>query len=141
MHKLSIAALIMTTTFSVGFAQQDSTQQASTQQASTTQEVDKDLSRAHAPSQPDGIGRAVVVVNDESGNPIKGANAKLESLWGGDNFCESWGSTNDKGIIALNPIHMGKLKLKLKAKGYRTQEVEVTPSSLGEPVRVTMHKK
>ncbi len=134
MRKLFIAALIIAATFSLGLAQQDST-------ATTTQDTDAALKMGHAPAHTDGIGRAVVVVNDEAGNPVKGVYAHLESLWGGDNFCESWNWTNDKGIAPLNPLHMGKLKLKLKAKGYRTQEVTVDPSTLGEPVHVTMRKK
>jgi len=36
---------------------------------------------------------------------------------------------------------MGNLKFKVKAKGYRTQEIEVPASSLNEPVRVTMVRK
>ena len=141
MRKLSVAALIIAAAFSLGLAQQDSTTQTSTTPVATTQDTDPALKMGHAPAQPDGIGRAVVVVQDEAGNPIKGVYAHLESLWGGDEFCESWNWTNDKGIAPLNPLHMGKLKLKLKAKGYRTQEVKVDASSLGEPVRVTMYKK
>jgi len=33
---------------------------------------------------------------------------------------------------ALPPIHMGSLKLKVKAKGYRPQELDVPTSELGE---------
>jgi hypothetical protein len=36
---------------------------------------------------------------------------------------------------------MGSLKLKVKAKGYRTQELEVPTSALADPVRVTLKKK
>jgi hypothetical protein len=36
---------------------------------------------------------------------------------------------------------MGKLTLKLSAKGYQTQKIEVNASSLNEPVRVVLQKK
>lgn len=141
MRKLFAAALIIAAAFTLGIAQENTTTQASTTTAATTQETDAALKMGHAPAQTDGIGRAVVVVQDEAGNPVKGVYAHLESVWGGDNFCESWNWTNDKGIAPLNPLHMGKLKLKLKAKGYKNQQVIVDAKSLGEPVRVTMYKK
>jgi hypothetical protein len=131
MRKLFIAALIGAATFSFAHAQQD-----------TTQLSLENISRlARAPQSTDGLGRAVVLVTDKDGNPIRNAYAKLESLWGGDHFCESWGSTNGIGAIALNPIHMGKLKLMVKAKGYETQKIEIDASSLSEPVRVQLAHK
>jgi hypothetical protein len=36
---------------------------------------------------------------------------------------------------------MGSLKFKVKAKGYRAQELEVPANDLGEPVHVTLKKK
>ena len=63
---------------------------------------------------------------------------RVISLW---KIRESWGGTNDHGMITLPPIHMGSLKLKVKAKGYRSQELEVPTNQLGDPVRVTMKKK
>jgi hypothetical protein len=131
MRKLFIAALIVAAAFSYAFAQQETNQQS----------LENITRLARAPQQPDGLGRAVVVVSDKDGNPVRNAYAKLDSVWGGDNFCESWGSTNDQGAIALNPIHMGKLKLMVKAKGYATQKIEVDASSLSEPVRVTLTRK
>ena len=94
-----------------------------------------------APKSENGIGRADVRVFDEAGNPIRNANVKLESTRSDGFFCESWGDTNDRGVIALPPIHMGSLKLKIKAKGYRPQELDVPTSGLGDPVRVTLKKK
>ena len=41
----------------------------------------------------------------------------------------------------LPPIHMGSLKLKIKAKGYQSQEIEVPADQLGDPVRITLKKK
>ncbi len=94
-----------------------------------------------APKVPNGIGRADVRVFDEKGNPIRNAYVKLESTRSDGFFCESWGDTNDRGMIALPPIHMGSLKLKVKAKGYRPQELDVPTSDLSDPVRVTLKKK
>jgi hypothetical protein len=82
-----------------------------------------------------------VRVFDEDGNPIKEASVKLESSRSDGFFCESWGPTNEFGSIVLPPIHMGSLKLKVKAKGYRPQELEVPASELGNPVRITLKKK
>ena len=132
MRKLLIAALILIATFSLALAQQETTTQPTLEQI---------ISRARAPKQVDGLGQAVIIVSDKDGNPIQNAYTKLESVWGGDHFCESWGSTNNLGAIALNPIHMGKLKLMVKAKGYETQKIEVDASSLSEPVRVTLARK
>lgn len=132
MRKLSIAGLILIAALSLtAFAQDQTTQQS----------LENITRLARAPQQTDGLGRAVVIVSDKDGNPIKNAYAKLDSIWGGDNFCESWGSTNDMGAIALNPIHMGQLKLMVKAKGYQTQKITVDAGSLSEPVRVTLVRK
>jgi hypothetical protein len=131
MRKLFIAALIIIAAFNFVPAQQ----------GSTPQSLENITRLARAPQAVDGLGRAVVIISDKEGNPIKNAYAKLESVWGGDHFCESWGSTNPEGAIALNPIHMGKLKLMVKAKGYETQKLEVDATSLNAPVHVTLAHK
>jgi hypothetical protein len=102
---------------------------------------DSTPSQGIAPKVPNGIGRADVRVYDEKGNPIRNAYVKLESTRSDGFFCESWGETDSNGVIALLPIHMGDLKLKVKAKGYRPQELEVPAEGLGEPVQVTLKKK
>ena len=94
-----------------------------------------------APKVINGIGRADVRVRDEQGNPIKDAYVKLESTRTDGFFCESWNNTDPRGIAALLPIHMGNLKLKIKAKGYQSQELEVPFDQLGDPVRVTLKRK
>src|SRR5437016_9320604 len=99
---------------------------------------DNPPSQGIAPKVTNGIGRADVRVFDESGNPIRNAYIKLESSRSDGFYCESWGETDERGIIALLPIHMGSLKLKVKAKGYRTQELELPASELGNPVHVTL---
>src|SRR5713101_3906077 len=98
-------------------------------------------SQGIAPKVPNGIGRADVRVVDEKGNPIRNAYVKLESTRTDGFFCESWGETDANGVIALLPIHMGSLKLKVKAKGYRSQELDVPAEDLGQPVHVTLKKK
>jgi hypothetical protein len=131
MRKLFIAALIVAAAFSF----------APAQEGATAQSLENITRLAKAPQQSDGLGRAVILVTDSNGNAIPNAYAKLESVWGGDHFCESWGSTGSLGAIALNPIHMGKLKLMVKAKGYQTQKIEVDASALSEPVRVQLARK
>lgn len=129
MSKLFSAILIIAATCVVAFPQGPS------------QNSDQPASQGVAPKVPNGIGRADVRVFDENGNPIRNAYVKLESTRSDGFFCESWGDTDERGIIALLPIHMGELKLKVKAKGYRSQELVVPASELGDPVHVTLKKK
>ena len=132
MRKLFIATLIIAASFSLslGQSQQDGTQNGN------------DIpNMGRAPSQHNGVGRLDLRVVDADGNPIKGAYAKLESERSDGYFCESWNSTNDKGVAVLPPIHMGELTLVIKAKGYQTLKMDVPTGSLSEPVRVTLQKK
>lgn len=94
-----------------------------------------------APKVENGVGRADVRIRDEKGNPIKDAYVKLESTRTDGYFCESWNNTDEHGLAGLPPIHMGSLKLKVKAKGYQTVELEVPADQLGDPIRVTLKKK
>jgi len=130
MRKFLVSALIVLSLFAAALAQ-----------GNQTPDMGDELRLGHAPAQANGIGRAVVQVFDEQGNPVKGAYLKLESIWGDDNFCESYGWTNDRGVLAMLPIHMGSVKLKIKAKGYKSQEVTINPGSLSEPVHVTLARK
>jgi hypothetical protein len=135
MRKFLVAVLIIGATFSLGLAQETSEPQP-------TQDTEQMLKMGHAPSQLGGIGRAVVVVTDEQGNPVKGAYVKIVSMWGDGNLCESWAWTNDKGVVVLPPLHMGELKMNTTAKGYKKSEVEeIALSSLGEPIRITLTSK
>jgi hypothetical protein len=102
---------------------------------------DEPPSTGVAPKAINGVGRADVRVRDENGNPIRDAYVKLESTRTDGFFCESWNDTDARGIAALPAIHMGALKLKIKAKGYQTQELEIPFEQLGDPVRVTLKKK
>lgn len=132
MRKLFFAALIIAAAFSLGLAQQG---------PNDTKTTDELLKMGRAPGATDGIGRAVIEVEDEQGNPVPVAFVTLSSIWGGDNYCESYGGVNRDGVIALLPIHMGKLKVKVKAKGYRTYETTIDPAALNEPVVVKLEKK
>jgi hypothetical protein len=134
MRKLLIAALIIGATFSMGLAQETSEPQP-------TQDTEQMLKMGHAPSAPGGIGRAVVVVADEQGNPVKGAYVKIVSMWGDGNLCESWAWTNDKGVVVLPPLHMGDLKMNTTAKGYKKSVQEVELGSLSEPIHITLTSK
>ena len=129
MSKVLSVLLIIIATFSIAFSQEPS------------QNNDNLPSKGIAPKVPNGIGRADVRVFDEHGNPIRNAYVKLESTRSDGFFCESWGETDERGVITLLPIHMGSLKFKIKAKGYRPQELEVPADDLGEPVHVTLKKK
>ena len=130
MRKLFSASLIIAAACAFGFAQ-----------SRTSQDRSAPPNQGVAPRTENGVGRADVRVFDEDGNPIRNAYVKLESTRSDGFFCESWGDTNDRGMIALPPIHMGSLKLKVKAKGYRPQELDVPASDLADPVRVTLKKK
>jgi hypothetical protein len=131
MRKPFIAALIIAAAFSLSFAQG----------TSAPQNTDETPNMGQAPTQPNGIGRLDLRVVDEGGKPVKGARARLESRRSDGYFCESWNWTDARGVAVLPPVHMGALKLIVKAKGYRTQTLDVATSSLGEPVRVTLAKK
>jgi hypothetical protein len=94
-----------------------------------------------APVEVNGIGRLDARAFDESGNPVKGVFLKLESSRSDGFFCESWNTTDDRGVAVLPPLHMGRLRLIVKAKGYYDQKIDVDSSTLGEPYRITLKKK
>lgn len=131
MRKLFITALIIVASFGMALAQDNSSSQ-------TTGEIPN---MGKAPSQPNGIGRLDLRVVDEAGNPIQGAFAKLESERTDGFFCESWNTTNGKGVAVLPPIHMGKLTLIVKAKGFHTLKIEIPADTLSEPIKVTLLDK
>ena len=129
MSKFLVALFLVAATFSVGLAQDQS------------QNPNDPPNMGAAPKEANGVGRLDLRVVDEQGNPIENAYAKLESTRTDGYFCESWNNTNERGVAVLPPIHMGSLKLKVKAKGFKTMEIEVPASSLNEPVRITMVEK
>ncbi|HEX8502383.1 MAG TPA: carboxypeptidase-like regulatory domain-containing protein [Pyrinomonadaceae bacterium] len=125
MRKLIIATLLVASAFGAASAQ-------------TNDEVQN---MGRAPKQADGIGRLDLRVVDQDGNPVQGVRADLQSKRMGGFLCESWNWTDARGVAVLPPLHMGKLTLKLSAKGYQTQKVEVDAASLDQPVRVVLVKK
>jgi hypothetical protein len=94
-----------------------------------------------APKQTDGVGRLDLRVVDENGEPVQGVRADLKSNRSGGFVCESWNWTDAHGVAVLPPLHMGKLTLKLSAKGFQTQTVQIDAASLDQPLRVTLVKK
>ena len=126
MRKILLAALIIAATLIPVLAQENNSNPPS---------------QGRAPKEANGVGRADVRVLDSNGNPVKGAYVKLESTRSDGFFCESWGTTDADGVIVLPPIHMGTLKMIVKAKGYKTEKIEVLASNLNDPVRVTLAKK
>ena len=129
MSKFLITLFLVVATFSVGLAQEPS------------QNPSDPPNMGVAPKTANGIGRLDLRVVDQDGNPVENAHAKLESTRTDGYYCESWNDTNGRGVAVLPPIHMGSLKLKVKAKGFKTMEIEVPASSLNEPVRITMARK
>ena len=127
MSKILSVSLITLTAFALAFSQEPTRNDPP--------------STGLAPKVINGIGRADVRVRDEKGDPIKDAYVKLESTRTDGFFCESWNNTDARGIAGLLPIHMGNLKLKIKAKGYQSQELEIRFDQLGDPVLVTLRKK
>ena len=129
MSKFLISLFLVAATFSVALAQNQS------------QNPNDPPNMGAAPKEANGVGRLDLRVVDQDGNPIENAFAKLESTRTDGYFCESWNNTNERGVAVLPPIHMGTLKLKVKAKGFKTMEIEVPANSLNEPVRITMVRK
>ena len=132
MRKLFIATLVIAASFSLSLGQ--------SQQGGNTN-TDEIPNMGRAPKAENGVGRLDLRVVDEDGNPVKGAYAKLESERTDGYFCESWNSSNERGVAVLPPLHMGKLTLVIKTKGYETIKMDVPASSLDQPVRVVLVKK
>jgi opacity protein-like surface antigen len=97
-------------------------------------------SRGKAPTEPNGIGRLDARVVDEAGNPVRGVRLELESRRSDGFFCEAWDWTDADGAAVLT-LHMGELRLLVKAKGYENQKLNIPAASLNDPVRVTLKKK
>jgi len=125
MRKLILATLLVASAFGAASAQ-------------TNNEIPN---MGRAPKQTDGVGRLDLRVVDQDGNPVQGVRADLQSKRSDGFLCESWNWTDARGVSVLPPLHMGKLTLKLSAKAYQTQKIEVNAASLNEPVRVVLQKK
>ncbi|MFL6257880.1 MAG: hypothetical protein ACJ74T_22965 [Pyrinomonadaceae bacterium] len=125
MRRLIIASLLVISAFGAASAQ-------------TNNEVPN---MGRAPKQADGVGRLDLRVVDENGDPVQGVRADLQSKRSGGFLCESWNWTDARGVAVLPPLHMGKLSLKLSAKGYQTQTIQVDAANLDQPVRIVLQKK
>jgi hypothetical protein len=125
MRRLLIATLLVVSAFGAASAQ-------------TNNET---ANMGRAPKQADGVGRLDLRVVDQDGNPVQGVRADLQSKRTGGFLCESWNWTDARGVAVLPPLHMGKLTLKLSAKGFQTQKIEVDAASLDQPVRIILQKK
>jgi hypothetical protein len=126
MRRLFIATLLVVSAFGAAAAQ-------------TNNNEIPNMGRA--PKQVDGVGRLDLRVVDQDGNPVQGVRADLKSKRSDGFVCESWNWTDARGVAVLPPLHMGKLTLKLSAKGFQTQTIQVDAASLDQPVRVVMVKK
>ena len=131
MRKLFLVALITLSAFTAAYAQGGAAQQ----------QADEIRNMGRAPREPNGIGRLDLRVVDADGAPVKGVHAHLESKRTDGFVCESWNWTDARGVSVLPPLHMGRLTLTLKAKGYETRKVVVDAASLDQPVRVVMQPK
>lgn len=125
MRKLIIATLLVASAFGAASAQ-------------TNNEIPN---MGRAPRQTDGIGRLDLRIVDQNGNPVQGVRADLQSRRSDGFLCESWNWTDARGVSVLPPLHMGKLTLKLSAKGYQTQKVVIDAGSLDQPIRLVLQKK
>jgi len=125
MRRLLIASLLVVSAFGAAAAQNNN-------------EIPN---MGRAPKQADGVGRLDLRVVDQDGNPVQGVRADLESKRMGGFLCESWNWTDARGVAVLPPLHMGKLTLKLSAKGFETQKIVVDAASLDQPIRVTLVRK
>jgi hypothetical protein len=132
MRKLIFATFLVAATFGSALAQEGSAQTGN----------NNDIpNMGHAPRQADGVGRLDLRVVDENGNPVKGVRADLASHRSGGFLCESWNWTDARGVAVLPPLHIGQLTLKLSARGYETQKIEINAADLDQPIRVVLHSK
>ncbi|MDT5157664.1 MAG: hypothetical protein QOC99_1447 [Acidobacteriota bacterium] len=132
MRKLIFATILVASAFGAASAQSN---------ASQTGAASDIPNMGHAPKQADGVGRLDLRVVDGDGRPVEGVRADLQSHRAGGFLCESWNWTDARGVSVLPPLHMGKLTLKLSAKGYETQKIEVNAADLDQPIRVVLNKK
>src|ERR687889_1703295 len=116
MRRLVIATLLVVSAFGAAAAQNN----------------DEIPNMGRAPKQADGVGRLDLRVVDQDGNPVQGVRADLQSKRGGGFLCESWNWTDARGVAVLPPLHMGRLQLTLKAKGFETMKLDIPASDLNQ---------
>jgi hypothetical protein len=74
-------------------------------------------------------------VVDETGRPVQGVKTRLWSERQSNGLlCETIHTTDALGKVLMNPIHLTKtLQLKLEARGFEPQMIQVDPSQLDRP--------
>jgi hypothetical protein len=79
-------------------------------------------------------------VVDETGEPVRGVKTKLWSERQSNGLlCETLHTTDARGKVLMDPIHFTKnLQLKLEAKGFEPQMIQVDPSQLDRPFKAVM---
>lgn len=82
-------------------------------------------------------------VVDEAGKPVQGVKTKLWSERQSNGYlCETFHTTDALGKVLMDPIHFTKtLQLKLEARGFEPQTIQVDPSQLDKPFMAVMQAK
>jgi hypothetical protein len=82
-------------------------------------------------------------VVDETGRPVQGVKTKLWSERQSNGLsCETIHTTGACGNVLMDPIHITKtLQLKLEAKGFEPQMIQVDPAQLDKPFRAVIQAK
>ncbi len=94
-----------------------------------------------AAKRPDDIGRVDLRVFDQNGNPVHAAKAKIESIRPNNLLCSNEGLTDLAGRLLFAPLHMGKVTLDVKARGFDPLKMALAPESFGQPLRVVLQGK
>jgi hypothetical protein len=97
----------------------------------------------HAPRNGNPSVRMDLRVVDETGKPVRGVKTKLWSERQSNGLlCETIHTTGECGNVLMDPIHITKtLQLKLEAKGFEPQMIQVDPSQLDRPFKAVMQAK
>ena len=97
----------------------------------------------HGPRPRNPSVRMDLSVVDETGRPVRGVKTKLWSERQSNGLsCETVHLTDACGNVLMDPIHITKtLQLKLEAKGFEPQMIQVEPSQLDRPYRAVMQAK
>jgi flagellar biosynthesis GTPase FlhF len=82
-------------------------------------------------------------VVDGTGKPVSGVKTKLWSERQSNGFlCETFHTTDALGKVLMDPIHFTKtLQLKLEAKGFAPQTIQVDPAQLDQPFTAVLQVK
>jgi hypothetical protein len=97
----------------------------------------------HGPRPRNPSVRMDLSVVDETGRPVRGVKTKLWSERQSNGLsCETIHTTDACGNVLMAPIHITKtLQLKLEARGFEPQMIQVEPSQLDKPFRAVMQAK